>query len=131
MIGLDTNILVRYFAQDDPGQTQIATHVIERHIGDNGPGFVNLVTLVETLWVLKRTYGLPNHEIAMVIERMLQIENLEVQNEQEVFEAANVLKSGLGSFEDALIANLNTAAGCTLTLTFDKKAARLPGFRLL
>ena len=131
MIGLDTNVLIRYLAQDDPAQTAVATELIEHRLATEGPGFVNLVTILETLWVLRRIYALGSKEIVAVVESLLQIETLEVQNEQQVFEAAAVLKRGLGSFEDALISTLNLASGCTSTLTFDRKASRLPGFTLL
>src|SRR5438132_10693370 len=122
MIGLDTNILVRYLAQDHPLQSAKATEVIERRLSLANPGFVSVVAMAETVWVLDRAYGLPAREIAAAIERMLQVEVLVVENEQEVFAAMVALKQGRGAFADALIAELGTRAGCTHTLTFDKKA---------
>ncbi len=130
MIGLDTNILIRYLTQDDPVQSPKATEVIERRLSLANPGFVSVVTMAETVWVLDRAYGLTAQEIATAIERMLQVEVLLVENEQEVFAAMVALKQGRGAFADALIAELGTRAGCTHTLTFDKKALRLPHFRL-
>jgi predicted nucleic-acid-binding protein len=130
MIGLDTNILVRYLAQDDPVQSAKATEVIERRLGLATRGFVSVVTMAETVWVLDRAYGLTDREIAAAIERMLQVEVLVVENEQEVFAAMVTLKQGRGAFADALIAELGARAGCIHTLTFDKKALRLPGFKL-
>ena len=64
MIGLDTNILVRYLAQDDPVQSPKATELIERHLTEENPGFVSVVAMVETVWVLDRAYGLADHAIA-------------------------------------------------------------------
>ncbi len=130
MIGLDTNILVRYFAQDDPVQSRQATQIIERRLTEDGPGFVTLVTMAETVWVLERAYDLSNLEIAAAVERMLQSDTLSIQNEQEVFTAMIALRTGSGSFSDALIEALGTWAGCTFTLTFDRKATRLKGFEL-
>lgn len=130
MIGLDTNILVRYLVQDDPIQSPKATEIIERRLTEDSPGFVSIVAMVETVWVLERAYGLANREIAAAVERMLQTEVLVVENEQEVFTAMVALKQGRGSFADGLIAELGTRAGCVRTLTFDQKAVRLRGFAL-
>jgi predicted nucleic-acid-binding protein len=131
MIGLDTNILIRYLTQDDPVQSAKATEILERRLTPNRPGFVGVVAMVETVWVLDRAYGLPVKEIAAAVERLLQVEVLAIENEQEVFTAMVALKQGHGSFADALIAELGVRAGCTRTLTFDQKAVRLAGFELV
>jgi len=128
MIGLDTNILVRFLAQDDPIQSPRATEIIERRLTEENPGFVSIVAMVETVWVLDRAYRLAANEIAAAVERMLQTDVLVVENEQEVFSAMIALKQGRGSFADAVIAALGTRAGCSRTLTFDHKALRLSGF---
>jgi predicted nucleic-acid-binding protein len=128
MIGLDTNILVRYFAQDDPVQSPAATEIIEHRLAEEGPGFISVVAIVETVWVLHRAYGLSSLEVADAIERILATDVLLVENEQEVFAAMVALKNGSGSFADALIAELGARAGCAHTLTFDRRALRLAGF---
>jgi predicted nucleic-acid-binding protein len=130
MIGLDTNILVRYIAQDDPPQSTKATEIIERRLTEEKPGFVSIVAMVETVWVLERAYGLTPLEIVRAVERILQTDVLLVEDEQEVFTAMIALKNGWGSFADAVIAALGTKRGCSQTLTFDRKALRLPGFDL-
>lgn len=130
MIGLDTNILVRYLAQDDPIQSLKATEIIERRLTEKNQGFVSNVAMVETVWVLDRAYRLGAPKIAAAVERILQIDVFVVENEQEVFTAMIALKEGRGAFADALIAALGAKAGCSCTLTFDQKALRLPGFKL-
>lgn len=130
MIGLDTNILVRYLAQDDPAQSRKATEVIERRLTEESPGFISVVAMVETVWVLDRAYGLTAHEVAATVERLLQADVLVLENEQEVFTAMIALKEGQGAFADALIGALGASAGCSRTLTFDRKALRLSGFEL-
>ena len=130
MIGLDTNVLVRYLTQDDPIQSLKATEIIERRLTEENPGFVSIVAMVETVWVLDRAYGLAAHEIAAAVEGMLQADVLVVENEQQVFTAMIALKEGQGSFADAIIAALGAKAGCSCTLTLDHKALRLPGFEL-
>ena len=127
---LDTNILVRYLTQDDPVQSAKATELIERRLNEENPGFISLVAMVETAWVLERSYALPEGKIAAAIERLLQADVLVVESEQEAFTAMIALKQGHGSFADALIGALGAKAGCSRTLTFDQKALRLPGFAL-
>jgi predicted nucleic-acid-binding protein len=131
MIGLDTNILVRYITQDDPVQSLQATNLIERRLTEEEPGFVSIVAMAETVWVLERAYRFSDDDIAVAIERTLQIEVLVVESEQEVFAAMIALKEGRGSFADALIGGLGARAGCSRTLTFDQKALRLAGFERL
>jgi predicted nucleic-acid-binding protein len=130
MIGLDTNILVRYLTQDDPVQSPMATDIIEFRLTEENPGFISIVALVETVWVLDRAYGLADDEIARLSSACSRLDTLVVENEQEVFTATIALKEGGGSFADALIGALGARAGCARTLTFDKTALRLPGFEL-
>lgn len=120
MIGLDTNVLVRYLVQDHPSQSAQATEIIERRLTTENPGFVSVVAVVETVWVLDRAYGLRSREIAAAVERMLQTDVLVVENEQQVFTAMIALKEGRDSFSDAFIAALGAKAGCSYTLTFPK-----------
>jgi predicted nucleic-acid-binding protein len=103
---------------------------MERRLTEEGPGFISVVAMVETVWVLDRAYGISDHEVAAAIERILQTDVLLVENEQDVFAAMVALRDGNGSFADALIAALGTRAGCARTLTFDRQALRLPGFEL-
>jgi len=131
MIGLDTNILVRYLTQDDPVQSAKAIDILERRLTPKNSGFVSVVVIVETVWVLDRAYGLTAREIAAAIERLLQVEVLIIEDEQQVFTAMVALKQGRASFADALIAELGARAGCTRTLTFDQKVGRLPSFELV
>ena len=128
MIGLDTNVLVRYITQDDPVQSAKATAWIEERLTPDNPGFISVVAMAETVWVLERTYAVSDRHIAAFIERSLRADVLVVENEQQVFTAMITFKESLGSFADALIAALGTEAGCFVTLTFDQKALRLPGF---
>jgi len=131
MIGLDTNVIVRYLTQDDPVQSRKATELIERGLTEVSPGFVSIVAMIETVWVLERIYGLPAEEIATAIERMLEVDVLVVEDDQEVFVAMMAIKDGRGSFADALIGALGTKAGCSHIVTFDQKALQLPAFERL
>ena len=64
------------------------------------------------------------------MDLLLGMETLVIQNEREVFIATHALRSGTASFSDALIGALGAWAGCSTTVTFDRKAARLPQFTL-
>jgi predicted nucleic-acid-binding protein len=88
------------------------------------PGFISIVGMVETVWVLDGAYGLGDDEIAATLERILQADALVVANEQKGFTAMIALKEGSGSFADALIGALGARACCAHTLTFDKTALR-------
>ncbi len=132
MIGLDTNVLLRYLVQDDPTQSLKASEVIERRLSQENPGFVSLVCVLEIVWILGSLYKRSREQIADHVEMLLAADTLEVQNEQEVYEAVVALKNGSGTFQDALIGALGTWRGCSATLTFDQNAAkRLNGFQLL
>ena len=131
MIGLDTNVILRYLLQDDPKQTTLANHIVDQVLSDRNPGFISLVTVLEMVWVLRSLLKQTPTEIATHLEHLLAAESLEVQNGQQVFEAAFALKRGTGEFEDALVGALNAWAGCSHTLTFDKRALRMPYFQLI
>lgn len=131
MIGLDTNAVLRYLLQDDPTQTQQVNRTFEQQLTEENPGFPNLTTVLEGVWVLRRVMRRTPAEIAAHLEVILSRNTLEAQNEQQVFEAAIALKRGAGEFEDALIGALNAWAGCSSTLTFDRKAVQMPHFQMI
>ena len=134
MIGLDTNVLVRYLAQDEAGQAALATRLFERQLSAVEPGFISLVVLAELCWVLKRLYGANPGELVETVEDMLRLPQFHLE-QREVVQAAVVdAKTAKGrrvGFVDAIIAALALAEGCTHTLTFDKGAARAAGMKLL
>jgi predicted nucleic-acid-binding protein len=130
MIGLDTNILVRYIVQDDAVQARAAIEIVEQRLTEQSLGFISTIVMAETVWVLDRAYRFTAAAIATVVERMLRADVFVVESEAQVFCAMTALRDGLGSFADSLIAALAVDAGCSVTLTFDRKAARLPGFSL-
>ena len=130
MIGIDTNILMRFLVQDDPVQSPRATKIITE-LSEVEPGFVSLVTILEVFWVLKSVFKRSRQDLASDIEKVLSADTLEVQNEQEVYNAVVAFRTGTGSFEDALVGSLGIWRGCSTTLTFDGDAARrLQGFSL-
>jgi predicted nucleic-acid-binding protein len=130
MIGLDTNVLVRYFAQDEPAQAKKASALIESLTSEN-PGYVTQVALVEVVWVLGRAYGLERAEIAHVVETLLRTKELVVDAAEVVWKALRLYKESSADFSDCLIERLCHEAQCEYTATFDTKAAKTAGMRII
>lgn len=129
MIGLDTNVLVRYMTQDDPRQSPVATQLIESLDEDN-QGFVSVVAIVELHWVLRRAYQVSRGDAATVIGKLLNARELAVQESDAVRRCLTRLAENI-DFSDALIAELGARAGCDYTATFDHDAAQIHGMHLL
>jgi predicted nucleic-acid-binding protein len=129
MIGLDTNVVLRYLLQDDPIQTGQANQIMEKQLSDANPGFINLVTILEIVWVLRSLLKQTPIQVAAHLENLLAADSLEIQNEQQVFDAVFALKHNTGEFEDALMGSLNSWSGCSHTLTFDRGTSSLPYFK--
>lgn len=129
MIGLDTNVLVRYLAQDDPDQSAQATALIES-FDEEHRGFISTVALVELHWVLRRAYKVGRAEAAAIIGKLLESQELTLQEPDLIRRALTKLREDL-DFSDAVISEAGEAAGCTHTATFDRRAARLKGMTLL
>ena len=124
MIGIDTNVLVRYIAQDDPVQSSRATSVIENECSVSAPGFVALVVLAELVWISESCYGATRGEIAEIARRVLSIKQLLVQDAETAWKALRLFESSKADFADCLIERTAHAAGCGRILTFDKQAAK-------
>lgn len=129
MIGLDTNVVVRYLVQDEPGQSTQASEVIDA-LTESEPGFLSLVTVVELFWVLRRAYKVSATDCAEMIEGLLDARELRVDQDL-IVRAALVASTGGPDFADAVIAELGRVAGCAHTVTFDRRAARSSDMRLL
>lgn len=130
MIGLDTNVLVRYIAQDDKRQSAQAGALIES-LSPDRPGYVTAVTLVESLWVMEDVYAASRARLAEIIEALLQTDALLIESAEQVWRALASFRKGKSDFADHLIVCLCEARGCAVTYTFDKAAARDGGMKLL
>lgn len=131
MIGLDTNVLVRYLVQDDAAQSKLATKFIEKKCTDSEPGVIGHIVLCELSWVLESNYQQSRDQIANVIEQILQVSQLTIHNTDIIWRALSDYRSSDADFSDHLLARTNQAIGCEYTLTFDKKAAKQDLFELL
>lgn len=131
MIGIDTNILVRYITQDDAVQSGIATEFIENYCSTGNKIFVNHLVVCELVWVLKKCYKLSKPKTINVIENILQISQFSIENAQVIWQALTDYKKGSADFADYVVARTNMFNHCKETITFDKKASKSKGFLLL
>jgi predicted nucleic-acid-binding protein len=128
--GIDTNLLVRYLVRDDPAQSSAARRFIVEHCTPRDPGFVNRIVICELVWVLERGYRLERDRIADALEELLEAGQLLIEDEENLRPAIVQYRKG-ADLADSLLAALNLRAGCEYTATFDKKAGRLEGFRVV
>jgi len=130
MIGLDTNVIVRYIMQDDPKQAASATKLIES-LSAEGPGFIALISIVELVWVLSSCYDLSRAQVSQALEVILRSKQLMVDRAEHVVRALRAYSTGSADFADCLIERIAASAGCTQTMTFDTAAAKTAGMTLL
>ncbi len=129
MIGLDTNVLVRFLTHDDPVQTPVAIKLM-RSLSPSSPGFVSLVALAELTWVLTSLYKLEKSEVELVVDNLLRSDALVLEQSEIVWQALRKFKTCNAGFCDCLLERCGHAAECLYTFTFDKRAVAA-GMRLL
>lgn len=131
MIGLDTNVLVRYIVQDDPVQARAATQLVENVLAAERPGFVSCIVLCELVWVLESAYGFAREQVVPVLRQLLGAAELRVESTAMATLALRAYEADPADFADHLVGLLNRDHGCETTYTFDRKAGRLDTHRLL
>jgi predicted nucleic-acid-binding protein len=130
MIALDTNVIVRYVAQDDAIQTPIAARFIES-LSPERPGFISIIALIETTWVLRSFYDASRQHIQKVVEALLRTRGLRIERSDLVWTALKGYSQGTADFADYLIDRFGDDSGCEYTATFDKDAVASSGMKLL
>jgi len=130
MIGLDTNVLVRYIMQDDAKQSALATRLVES-LSAESPGFVPLVSVVELAWVLSSAYELDRTQLVEAFEALLRTKEIVVDRAETVWKALRVFQSANADFADCVIERSASAAGCERTMTFDRGAVKGCGMTLV
>ena len=130
MIGLDTNVLVRYVTQDDPVQSAKASELIES-LTTASPGFVSMVSIVELVWVLQSCYQSAKSDVVMVLETLLRTRELTVEHAEIIWQALRKFVANKADFADCLIERCAHAAGCEYTATFDLNAIKTTGMKRL
>jgi predicted nucleic-acid-binding protein len=128
VLGLDTNVLVRYLVRDDQQQFEKARRLIKREADKGEPVLVGLLVLLETEWVLRSRYELSKPEIVHAFSTLLDVADLVFEDEPSVERALYSWKDSIADFADCLIEARNRRLGCQATVTFDAKALKLAGF---
>jgi len=123
MIGLDSNVLVRYITQDEPQQSALATRLIENRCTKADPGYISQIVLCELIWVLGRAYRYEKHQLTHLMEQILITAELEIEGEELAWKALAAWCDGPADFSDYLLVLNNRAAGCECTFSFDNKLA--------
>jgi predicted nucleic-acid-binding protein len=128
--GLDTNVLARFFLQDDPQQSPKADAVMgSLSVAD--PGWIGLASILELVWVISSQKRLDRRGITTILSQLLTREEIVVEQAGIVQNALLLYRKGNADFADCLIASSAKAAGCIRTVTFDRKAARDAGMQLI
>ena len=130
MIGLDTNVLVRYVMQDDPKQSEKASRLIES-LTQEAPGFVPVGALIELVWVLTSCYDLSREQIAQALDGLLRAKEIVLERAEQVSQALRTFGASGADFADCLIERTAAAVGCGKTMTFDTGAVKFAGMALI
>ncbi|MGB8261657.1 MAG: type II toxin-antitoxin system VapC family toxin [Terracidiphilus sp.] len=130
MTGLDTNVLIRLFAQDDPRQ-QAQAEALLKTLSPADPGWIAVAVVMELVWTLTSVYLLDRTSVIRTLDQLFSMREIAVEQSDTVREAIRLFRSGRAGFADCLIAASARAAGCSRTVTFDRVAARDAGMELL
>ena len=130
MIGLDTNVLVRYIMQDDAKQSVLANKLIEG-LTEVSPGYISLVAIVELVWVLESAYDLTRQQVTAALRNLLSVNVFKVDRVAVVASALRTYAEGTADVADCLIERSSALAGCGCTMTFDRAAAKNGGMVLI
>ena len=131
MIGLDTNVLVRYLTEDDPAQARKAAECINTVVARGERCFVSPVVLCELSWVLLGAYEVSKDDLVLTIDRLLGTSQFTIGDKDVVRQALEAYRAGRADFADYVIGALGRSAGCESTATFDRRLRRDPRFQLL
>lgn len=128
MIGLDTNILVRFVTKDDDIQARKAYEVLTQSCSEQNQGFVSTIVLIELVWVLQSCYEYEKAYIIQTLESLILAKEICLEHSDSVQKACNYFSLKNVDFSDTLIGIINKSYGCKTTVTFDKKAAKISEF---
>jgi len=124
MIGVDTNVLVRYITQDDEQQAKKANLFIENLLSKDNPGIISKIVLCELAWVLSKSYAYPKQQIAEVIQQILITQEFIIEDSENAFKALQLYQKQSAGFADCFIAQTHHTMGAEYTVSFDKKGLK-------
>ncbi len=131
MIGIDTNILVRYFTNDDSVQTKKSAKIMESAAYKSDGLWISHIVLIETVWVLESRYKVRRQNLINILNLLFSVRHFILEDrEAGMMALQDFVDSPKVNFADCLIGRSNALNGCDYTLSFDKAAIRdLPYFK--
>jgi predicted nucleic-acid-binding protein len=134
LIGIDTNVLVRYLMQDHAEQSELANQFFQKKLSQSCQGFISLVVLVEACWVLQSSYNVNDAELITLVKNLLSTPQLELEKRDCVSQSLQAIAnscSAIAELVDFIINAIALSEGCEYCVAFDKKAARGNGMKVL
>jgi predicted nucleic-acid-binding protein len=130
VIGLTTDVLVQFFSQSDSDHGIKARNVM-CSLSATEPGWVGVAVLVDLVWEMTHAYKLNRVGVYRILDKLLSSEVIVVEQSEIVRQALNLYRDANTEFADCLISSSAKAAGCSRTVTFDRRAARDAGMELI
>jgi len=131
MLGLDTNILIRYIVQDDPVQSTLVSRFLKQKCTGEKPCYISHIVLCEVVWVLESAYGYKREQVAETLKLIFETRHFCIGEAESAWSALETYRGGRADFSDVLLGQTNQVHGCETTITLDKKASETDTFQLL
>lgn len=131
MIALDTNVLVRYLVKDDARQGKIASDYIKKYCTETSPGFISLITICEIVWVFRSAYKFSKDTVIQVLNSLFSAAELDIERSDLARAALKDYERNSADYADCLLGVIARDSGIQEVITFDRKASKVPCFRLL
>ena len=131
MIGIDTNILLRLWLNDDPRQNKRLDSLLAEHGRAPGSLLVTDVVLVEAIWTLRSAFDQDKQAQRMAVRSVLDETAFAFEDRDAVAGALSLFESGSCGFADCLVVAKHARQGCDFTATFDRGMRKLPGVKVL
>ena len=131
MIGIDTNILLRLWLNDDLAQNKRIDALLAAHGGMPGSLLVTDVVLVEAVWTLKSAFDQDKHAQLIAVRSLLEETAFTFEDRDTVSAALDLFEAGSCGFADCLVVAKHARQGGDFTATFDRGMRKLPGVKVL
>jgi predicted nucleic-acid-binding protein len=130
MIAADTNLVIRHLTHDDARQTAAVEKIFGAAAARGEPIFLGQIVLCEVCWTLSSSYGFERAAIVVALEALLGDDAFVIQGRPSLERALVRYRKGKAGFPDYLIGEVAKEEGAAVTMTFDRKLSRAPGFEL-
>ena len=131
MIGIDTNILLRLWLNDDPSQNKRIDALLAEHGSTPGSLLVTDVVLLEAVWTLRSAFDQGKDAQLIAVRSLLEETAFAFEDREAVADAVTLFDAGSCGFADCLVVAKHARQGCEFTATFDRGMRKLPGVKVL